>query len=107
MKRTLLTRLAIAVILAVFGPSLRAENPYFPAAGAWTRKLPIDLGMDAGKLRDAVAYAGAHGSSWDFGKDQVRTFGIPLGPVPATRAATNGLIIRHGYIVAEFGDTKA
>jgi hypothetical protein len=32
-------------------------------------------------------------------------FGKLLGSIPTERAATNGLIIRHGYIVGEFGDT--
>ena len=63
--------------------------------------------MDAAKLQEAVDYALAHGSTWDFEKDQVRTFGTPLGPLPTRRAATNGIILRHGYIVAQFGDTKA
>src|SRR5262249_23231650 len=53
-----------------------------------------------------VDWAQAHGSKWDFEKDQVRTFGKVLGPLPAGRAGTNGLIVRHSYIVAEFGDTK-
>jgi CubicO group peptidase (beta-lactamase class C family) len=30
-----------------------------------------------------------------------------LGPLPKQRAATNGIILRHGYIAGEFGDTKA
>ncbi|MBZ5618597.1 MAG: beta-lactamase family protein [Acidobacteriia bacterium] len=63
--------------------------------------------MDAGKLRQAIEYAQANGSTWDFEKDQVRTFGAVLGPLPKQRAATDGIILRHGYIVAEFGDTKA
>src|SRR5438034_1299706 len=63
--------------------------------------------MDAAKLQQAIEYAQANGSTWDFEKDQVRTFGVPLGPLPKQRAATNGIILRHGYIVAEFGDTKA
>jgi CubicO group peptidase (beta-lactamase class C family) len=63
--------------------------------------------MDSTKLRAAVEFAEAHGSTWDFARDQVRTFGRPLGPLPEKRAATNGIILRHGYIVATFGDTKA
>jgi CubicO group peptidase (beta-lactamase class C family) len=63
--------------------------------------------MDSAKLQEAVSFAQAHGSTWDFDRDQVRTFGRPLGPLPKSRAATNGIILRHGYIVAEFGDTKA
>jgi CubicO group peptidase (beta-lactamase class C family) len=31
---------------------------------------------------------------------------VPLGPCPLARG-TNGIILRHGYIVAQFGDTKA
>ena len=34
----------------------------------------------------------------------MRTFGAVLGPLPKQRAATNGILIRHGYIAAEFGD---
>ena len=30
-----------------------------------------------------------------------------LGPIPKSRAATNGVVIRNGYVVAEFGDTNA
>ena len=62
--------------------------------------------MDAAKLKEAVEFAQAHPNTWDFEKDQVRTFGTVLGPLPKQRAATNGIILRHGYIVATFGDTK-
>ena len=54
-----------------------------------------------------MEYAQANGSNWDFDKDQVRVFGTPLGPLPKQRAATNGIILRHGFVVAEFGNTKA
>ena len=59
------------------------------------------------KLKEAVDYALSHGTTWDFEKDQLRTFGQPLGPVPRSHATSNGIILRHGYIVAQFGDTKA
>jgi CubicO group peptidase (beta-lactamase class C family) len=97
---------ALAALLAAIPASVHPQA-YFPPAGQWTRKAPGDVGMDAAKLQEAVEFAKAHGSTWDFDKDQVRTFGKPLGPLPKTRAATNGIILRHGYIVAEFGDTKA
>ena len=104
--RSLVRSLAILGLLAT---SLRAQQPatYFPPAGQWKSKTPAELGMDARKLQDAVDYAMSHGSTWDFEKDQVRTFGTPLGPLPERRATTNGIILRHGYIVAQFGDTKA
>jgi CubicO group peptidase (beta-lactamase class C family) len=90
-------------------PSLLAQRAatYFPPVGRWEKKAPAELGFDAGKLQQAIEYAQAHDSTWDFEKDQLRTFGTPLGPVPKQRAATNGIILRHGFIAAEFGDTKA
>lgn len=87
--------------------SAQKAAAYFPPAGQWQTKSPAALGLDSAKLQQAVEYALAHGSNWDFDKDQVRTFGTPLGPLPKQRAGTNGIILRHGYIVAQFGDTRA
>lgn len=81
---------------------------YFPASGdGWQRKRPEEVGMDAATLEQAVEYAGTQESkvSRDF-STQVETFGSLLGPIPKERGETNGIIIRHGYIVAEWGDTK-
>src|ERR1700736_1694906 len=97
----------LPVILAVLGPSLQAAPAYFPPSGKWQKKAPAELGMDPAKLQQAIDYAQAHGSTWDFEKDQVRVFGKVLRALPSQRAATNGIILRHGYIVAEFGDTKS
>src|SRR5260370_886161 len=104
--------LTVPVMAALLAPGIGAENaqaprnPYSPAAGTWQNKPRAEVGMDATKLREAVEWAEAHGSKWDFEKDQVRVFGKVLGALPPRRAATNGIILRHGYIVAEFGNTK-
>jgi CubicO group peptidase (beta-lactamase class C family) len=104
--------LTLPLISALLVPCLAAQTSqpkhtsYFPAAGTWQHKSPEEVGMDTIKLLEAVAWAEAHGAKWSYEKDQVRTFGKVLGPLPAKRAATNGIILRHGYIVAEFGDTK-
>jgi CubicO group peptidase (beta-lactamase class C family) len=91
-------------------PALAPEShaPYFPPPGAWDHHKPSQEGMDDAKLSAAVAWAQTQETDWpkDFSR-QEETFGRPLGPVPTTRAATNGVIVRHGYIVAEFGDTAA
>jgi CubicO group peptidase (beta-lactamase class C family) len=102
--------LSLSLLTAVWASALAAQTTttgtsYFPAAGTWQHKSPAEVGMDAAKLREAVAWAEAHGSKWDFQKDQVQTFGRVLGALPEQRASTNGIILRHGYIVAEFGDT--
>ncbi len=109
MKRIVPARRCLPVLFLVLASFSDAANPgtYFPAAGEWRKKAPAELGLDGAKLREAIEYAQSNGSSWDFAKDQVRTFGIPLGPVPKQRAATNGIILRHGYIAAQFGDIGA
>jgi CubicO group peptidase (beta-lactamase class C family) len=108
MNRSRRTFFALPGILALFALSLSAADAtYFPPSGSWQKKSPAEVGMDAGKLKAAIEFAQANGSDWDFDRDQRRTFGVPLGPLPKQRAATNGIILRHGYIVAEFGDTKA
>jgi CubicO group peptidase (beta-lactamase class C family) len=84
-----------------------AQAPYYPPPGDWQHKTPAEMGMDAVKLADAVAFMKAHETASptrDF-SDQEIVNGKLLGSIPTERAATNALIIRHGYIVAEFGDT--
>src|SRR5689334_9505719 len=99
-------RAALGVVVAR-STIAQAPRSYFPTRGAWEHRSAAAVDLDSAKLQAAVDYALSHGSSWDFDRDQVRTFGPPLGPLPKSRASTNGIILRHGYIVATFGDTKA
>lgn len=96
------TMISILLVSAASAP----ESSYYPPPGEWARKKPAEVGMDAAKLDEAVAFMKSHetNQSRDF-SDQEIIFGKLLGSVPTERAGTNGLIIRHGYIVAEFGDT--
>ncbi len=85
-----------------------AKVSYFPKRGeAWQRKRAEAVGMDSALLDSAVAYAKTQESEVprDF-STQVETFGALLGPIPKERGETNGIILRHGYIVAEWGDTQ-
>src|SRR3989449_3083622 len=99
-----------AVLSAIqLGASAYEANrgEYFPARDNWERRKPADVGMDAAKLHAAVEFMKTHETASparDF-SDQEIVFGRLLGSIPTERASTNGLIIRHGYIVAEFGDT--
>src|SRR5260370_7805112 len=69
--------------------------------------------MDGGRLDDAVKHAIA---SENPGTKELtlylattmgatEPFDTPIGPVKV-RGAANGIILRHGYIVAEWGDPK-
>lgn len=87
--------------------SKQRSTVYYPPAGeTWQQKRPEDVGMDSALLDQAVAYAKTQPSRIppDF-STQVQTFGRVLGPLPKERGETNGMIIRNGYIVAEWGDT--
>lgn len=89
----------------------QAQSPYFPppeTRSAWQHRKPAEVGMDDGKVAELVAWALTQETSMprDF-STQEKVFGKPLGPVPTSRATTNGVIVRRGYIVAEFGDVNA
>ena len=86
-----------------------AQAAYSPTRDHWETRTPADVGMDAALLTQAIEYAKTRDTNWgktDYMADQIRTFGRPLGKVPPSHGPTNGVIVRHGYIVAEFGDTK-
>ncbi len=85
---------------------------YFPPRGAWAQKTPGELGIDAAKLAQAVAFAQANENpgAKDLAAELKNTFGRReplfkiLGPTQP-RAALNGLVIHRGYVAAEWGDT--
>ena len=81
---------------------------YFPPRDQWEVRKPAGRRHGPTALSEAIAFAKTQDSPWgktDYHADQIRTFGRPLGPVPASRGGMNGVIVHHGYIVAEFGDT--
>jgi CubicO group peptidase (beta-lactamase class C family) len=85
----------------------RQTSVYYPGrSDSWQRRCPEDAGIDGVLLEQAVAFAKTQGSRVpaDF-STQVKTFGRVLGPLPKSRGETNGIIVRRGYIVAEWGDT--
>ena len=86
-----------------------APTAYFPTPGeGWLRQAPAAAGFDSARLAAAITFAQTQETTQmtpNF-STQEEIFGKLLGPMPTSRAATNGLILRHGYIVAEWGDTQ-
>jgi CubicO group peptidase (beta-lactamase class C family) len=85
---------------------------YYPPAGDWRREAPAAVGMDGALLDKAIAYSKANENP--ASKDLAialaaewarEPFDSAIGPTQ-TRAALNGLVIRRGSIVAEWGDTR-
>lgn len=110
-------RKSLLLVLPLLVACTRATAPtagagaadYFPAPGAgWQRRTPAAAGFDAVRLAEAVAFAQTQETTQmtpNF-STQEELFGKLLGPMPTSRAATNGLVLRHGYLVAEWGDTQ-
>jgi len=107
----LLAILATALAPRVAGAQL--SDDYVPDRHDWIQVDPSAVGMDASLLEEAIRLhrEGESTAPRDQEEGQAQSFGRePLGFVIGpfrTRGAPSGLIIRHGYIVAEWGDTRA
>ena len=84
-----------------------------PDGGEWERADPRDAGFAADLLDEAVAFAREHETPWPLDLRahlEAGYFDTPphneiIGPVEP-RGAPNGLVLRHGRIVAAWGDTR-
>ena len=100
---------SLFLIGLLFGASF-AQREYVPPTGTWARRTPEQAKLDPAKLKEAVDFAIASESKapknlelahfQTFGREP---YGEPVGQFKDRGPAT-GLIIRNGYIVAEWGD---
>jgi CubicO group peptidase (beta-lactamase class C family) len=107
-------RISVPVVflccLTVLGHNAHAQKDYFPPAGNWERRTPEKAGLDAAKLKEAVDFAITNESKTPKSLEQAHLqsfgrepYGEPIGQFKDRGGAT-GLIIRNGYVVAEWGD---
>ena len=100
------------LVLALLLAAAPALAQYVPPPGDWERRAPGDVGMDAGRLAEAVAFAQANESDTprDLALAHARGFGRePYGDAVGpflTRGPQTGVILRHGYLVAEWGEPE-
>ena len=89
---------------------------YYPGSGDdWERRTPEEVGIDSGLLQQAIDYSNdpAHeGYPPDLGKHLAATTGakqyddgVILGPTKE-RGAITGIVLRHGYLVKEWGEPE-
>lgn len=92
------------------------QHPYYPGSGGdWERRPPADVGLDNTALKAAVDFARdpAHEgfgrdlrAEWDASNGgKVHDDARILGPMQDRGEAT-GVILRHGYIVCEWGEPE-
>jgi CubicO group peptidase (beta-lactamase class C family) len=103
----------ISLILTMLLPLTAMGGDYYPPRGEWQRKAPTELGMDPQRLAQAVVLAQEKAvvepsdlaqAITDSFSPREPDFRI-LGPTKP-RAGSAGLVVRKGYIVAEWGDLE-
>lgn len=113
-------RLPILVVLFVAAPLWALAQSNRPGDGApvyypdadWRHKAPEDSGLDPVRLKEATDFAVANETRnprdlvlnhyQTFGREP---FGYAIGPI-RDRGDATGVVIHHGYIVAEWGDPQ-
>jgi CubicO group peptidase (beta-lactamase class C family) len=112
-RRILPLLLTLSLATPAAGQRGRGAAPYVPPPGdAWERRAPAQVGIDSTRLAEAIAFHRAHESKaprdllqahfQTFGREP---FGEPVGPLQP-RGDPSGIVLRHGYIVAEWGDPR-
>ena len=109
--RSIFRRLLALALPVVAASPVAAQPRYVPGRGSdWQHRTPEQVGLTKRAVDSAVAIAIANESTsprdlmeahkLTFGREP---FGEAVGPFRA-RGGAAGLIVRHGYIVAEWGD---
>lgn len=89
----------------------KAPEIYYPGPDAeWKTRTPAEAGMNADKIKEAIAYCISQESAnprsmeqshyQSFGREP---FGNGIGPFK-DRGDVSGVIVHKGYIIAEWGD---
>jgi CubicO group peptidase (beta-lactamase class C family) len=104
----------ILFLVVISTPALAQKKntttPYYPEAGNWQTKTPEQVGVSAEKLNTAISFAKEKESSTSrnletahyqtFGREP---FGDAIGPF-AERGPATGIVVKNGYIIAEWGE---
>lgn len=111
MRRSAILLLITLVAVSAFGQKKAAKTAavYYPGI-SWEHRTPESVGVDGGLLRDAIQFAIDNKTKapadlklnhyQSFGREP---FGDAIGPIK-TRGPMTGVIVKNGYIIAEWGD---
>jgi CubicO group peptidase (beta-lactamase class C family) len=112
MSKNLRPRMLPVLLLLSISANIFAQKNYFPTAENWETRTPEQARFDPVKLKAAIDFAvGSEAKAprslelahyQTFGREP---FGEAVGPFKE-RGEMTGIIIRNGYIVAEWGDVN-
>jgi CubicO group peptidase (beta-lactamase class C family) len=107
-----LTRAVRLILPAFVLATSAAAQSYYPPPGSWEKRTPAQVGLTQAAVDSAIRIAiGAEATSprdllqnhlQSFGREP---FGEAVGPFK-DRGGAAGLIVKSGYIVAEWGDVE-
>jgi CubicO group peptidase (beta-lactamase class C family) len=107
-----MSRYAIPLALVLAAPAA-AQTPYFPGPGnQWERRDPASVGFDPVRLQAAIdwAIAAETNAPRDLEVNHYRSFGRePFGDAVGPfkeRGPQTGVIVKNGYIIAEWGEPE-
>ena len=106
----MLKRSFLLLFALTFTLTAQAQS-YFPGSwGDWEKKSPEEVGLNADKIQEAIQFAQAEETDnprsmelnhyQTFGREP---FGDGIGPFK-DRGEQTGIIIKDGYIIAEWGE---
>ncbi len=100
----------LAIITLLLQSQMSSGQTYFPDRGQWESKSPTEVGMNEGALQDAMAFAESneYSGSVDMRIATYEAFRREpyhqlTGPTKK-RGGPAGMIIKDGYMVAQWGD---
>ncbi|MBU8891721.1 MAG: beta-lactamase family protein [Bacteroidales bacterium] len=104
---------SLLIVLISIGLSYGQSNYYFPEKGdKWLEKSPVEFGINEAKLKLAVEFAlnNEYSGSKDLRQAILKGFEYEpyhtiLGPTKK-RGGPAGMILKNGYIIAQWGDIK-
>jgi CubicO group peptidase (beta-lactamase class C family) len=85
---------------------------YVPPRGDWAHRRPAEVGMDSVRLAAAAAFAQAHENGFKRDMHAQVAENVAREPYPdivgpiRDRGGPAGVIVRHGYLVATWGDVE-
>ena len=102
----------LSIILITFFLSANSQDSYFPGKENWEVKSPTEFNYDSKKIQEAIDFVikNQNKGDKDLRIEILKGFATEpyhsiKGPTKK-RGETNGLIIKDGYIIASWGDTK-
>ena len=102
----------LSIILIIFFLSANSQDSYFPGKNNWDVKSPSEFNYDSKKIQKAIDFVidNQNRGDKDLRVEILKGFSTEpyhsiKGPTKK-RGESNGLIIKDGYIIASWGDTK-